>query len=58
MLRHSLGREIAVLLTLKVAALALIYVFMFGPNHRPDVNPNFMADVLTGSPALEREDRP
>ncbi len=58
-LRHPLAREIAVVLALKVVALAALYVLFFGPSHRPDLTPEAVGDAVFGPvPAAEtRSDR-
>jgi hypothetical protein len=36
-MRFSLGREIAVILTIKAAAILALFFLFFGPGHRPDI---------------------
>ncbi|WP_166141129.1 cytochrome oxidase putative small subunit CydP [Methylosinus sp. RM1] len=43
---HRLGREIAVAIALKVAALALLYVLFFPPSQRPHMSPAAVAEKL------------
>lgn len=48
-LRHPLAREIVVVLVVKVLALAALWVFFFGPAHRPDVTPETMERAILGA---------
>ncbi len=43
---HRLGREIAIALALKTAALALLYFLFFPASERPHVSPAVMAEKL------------
>lgn len=58
-LRHPLAREITLVLTIKVLALAALYFTFFGPSHRPDLTPEAVGEALFGAvPAAEtRSDR-
>ncbi len=47
-LRHPLAREIAVVLALKVVALATLYFLFFGPSQRPDLTPEAVGDAVFG----------
>jgi len=33
----SLSREIALILSIKAAAILALFIFFFGPQHRPDI---------------------
>ena len=35
--RVSLGYEVAVILAIKAAAILALFIFFFGPQHRPDI---------------------
>lgn len=48
-LRHPLAREIAVVLVVKVLALAALYIAFFGPHHRPEVTPQTMERAILGA---------
>ncbi len=48
-LRHPLAREIAVVLVVKVLALAALYIAFFGPAHRPEVTPETMERAILGA---------
>ena len=48
-LRHPLAREIAVVLVVKVLALATLYVAFFSPAHRPEVTPQTMERAILGA---------
>jgi len=48
-LRHPLAREIAVVLVVKVLALAALYITFFGPAHRPEVTPETMGRAILGA---------
>ncbi len=50
-LSTPLSREITVLLAVKAVALALLWAFFFGPQHRPDVAPSDIEGRLVGDPA-------
>jgi hypothetical protein len=56
--RNGLARELAVFLTIKIAVIALIFVFFFGPGTRPDVTSARIRDhfapttPLTASPVI------
>ena len=50
-LTTPLAREITVLLAVKAVALALLWVFFFGPQHRPEVAPSDIEGRLVGDPA-------
>ena len=56
---HPLVREIAVVLALKVVALAALYFLFFGPSQRPDLTPEAVGDAVFGPvPTAEtRSDR-
>ncbi|MFM8860061.1 MAG: cytochrome oxidase putative small subunit CydP [Methylocystis sp.] len=41
-----LNREIVIVLTFKVCAIALIYVLFFSPSHRTKVTPENMATMM------------
>lgn len=41
-----LNREIVIVLTFKVCAIALIYVLFFSPSHRARVTPENMATMM------------
>lgn len=57
-LRHPLAREIAVVLVVKVLALAALYLAFFGPAHRPEVTPQTMERAILGAaPAAVPSDR-
>ncbi|WP_018267189.1 cytochrome oxidase putative small subunit CydP [Methylosinus sp. LW4] len=43
---HRLGREIAIALALKIAALALLYFLCFPASQRPHVSPAAVAEKL------------
>ena len=36
-MRLSLSREIALILSIKAAAILALFIFFFGPQHRPDI---------------------
>lgn len=36
-MRLSLGREIALILAIKAVAILALFIFFFGPQHRPDI---------------------
>jgi hypothetical protein len=46
-----LGRDITIVLLAKTAALVLLYVACFAPDHRPAVTAGHLADALLGAPA-------
>jgi len=46
--RRSLGIEIAVSLAVKVAALAALALFLFGPDDRPPADAQAVGRVLVG----------
>jgi len=48
-LRHPLARDIVVVLVVKVLALAALWLFFFGPAHRPDVTPETMERAILGA---------
>jgi hypothetical protein len=48
-LRHPLARDIAVVLVVKVVALAALYIAFFGPHHRPEVTPQTMERAILGA---------
>lgn len=56
---HPLVREIAVVLALKVVALATLYFLFFGPSQRPELTPEAVGDAVFGPvPAADtRSDR-
>lgn len=64
--RHPLAREVAVVLAIKVVALAALYLFFFGPAHRPDLTPESVGRAILGAnsepdavnPALLARTRP
>jgi hypothetical protein len=41
-----LNREIVIVLTFKICAIALIYVLFFSPSHRTRVTPENMATMM------------
>ena len=49
---RPLGREIAVVLVLKLAAIAVIWGVFFNPDSRPDVGPAALGSHLLPGPAL------
>jgi hypothetical protein len=48
MRRPPLGREVSLALLLKLAALAALYWFFFGPSHRPVIDTAQLAAHLIG----------
>lgn len=52
--RHPLAREITVVLIVKAAALATLYLLFFGPANRPHITPDAVDRHLLGaaSPAV------
>lgn len=50
--RHSIRRDVAVLLAIKVLALIAIYVAFFTPAHQPAINP--AAHIAGASSTLGR----
>ena len=42
--RVSLGHEIAVILTIKAAAILVLFILFFGPAQRPDIT----SQIVTG----------
>jgi hypothetical protein len=48
------GRDILLVLAVKAAALALLYVLCFGPSHRPSVTPDQFAATLFPSAPLSK----
>ena len=44
--RLAIGREITVALTVKVAAILLLFFLFFSPQHRVDVDPEVMQGAL------------
>ena len=53
-MRLSLGREIALILSIKAVAILALFIFFFGPEHRPDITSQKVtghlvaADFVTG----------
>ena len=47
----TLRRHLAVLLLIKVAALALLWAVFFSPSHRPQIDPQAMSGRLASVPA-------
>ncbi|MFY9658697.1 MAG: cytochrome oxidase putative small subunit CydP [Methylocystis sp.] len=47
MKKCSLGREISLALTLKVAAIAVLYYAFFSGPHRPHVTPQSVAALIS-----------
>jgi hypothetical protein len=47
---RRLARDIAVVLTVKVALLAAIFWLFFGPDRRPDVTPEAVHRLLSPTP--------
>ena len=43
-----LGKDIAIALAVKLAALVVLFVLFFAPGDRPEVNPDLTARHLTG----------
>ena len=44
--RISLGREIAVILSIKAAAILALFFLFFGPGHRPDITSKMVSGHL------------
>lgn len=57
MFNHPLAREIAVLICIKVVALALLFFVFFGPQHRQHVDDDAVEKALLSNPA-QTETRP
>jgi hypothetical protein len=57
-LRHPLAREIAVVLVVKVLALAALYFAFFSPAHRPEVTPEIMERAILGADSAVVPGRP
>lgn len=45
-MRVSLGHEIAVILAIKSAAILALFIFFFGPDHRPDITSQMVSSHL------------
>lgn len=54
MLRHSLVREISIVLAFKVVALSALYLLFFSAETRPDVTVDTVSRSLLTAPAASQ----
>jgi hypothetical protein len=55
---HPLAREIAILICIKVIALAVLFFAFFGPQHRQAVDDDAVARALLSNAPQQTETKP